>query len=337
MVSFKLQCIVYRKTMSSMIYLLHSSQKRQPTNFYTTPFQKEWKRPLLVQGLVSKKTMVSLAKHLDFPWAPCPLSAFSCGEWGCSVLPNLYQTSAIVVHEFNQTSDPLMALGLLCSALNQAKAERIVLLTPYLPYGRNPKAVDVLGRILESFGIECLITLDPHGSDWMPQASFDIRILSGIPIFLPALKTSAITHIISPDAGGKDRATAWANALGCPVSFLSKKRTPHGPEIGHPHPDWADATCLIVDDLVDTGSTLSQACAYVLGQGARRVMAAITHGVFSQSCLGQIQTSGLETLWISNTIPQSLSSAGMLHILPWTDVFQPCNPPSGMTTGASSG
>ncbi len=307
-----------------MIYFLPSSQQRQPTGFDTTHFQKEWQRPLLVQGLVSTKTMVSLAKHLDFPWAPCPLSAFSCGEWGCSVLPNMHKISAIVVHEFQKTSDPLMALGLLCAHLKQAKAERIVLLAPYLPYGRNPKAVDVLGHILESFGIQCLITLDPHGSEWMPKASFDIRILSAMPVFLPALKNTAITHIISPDSGGKDRAKAWANRLGCPWSCLSKKRTPQGTEIWHAQPDWANETCLIVDDLVDTGGTLSQACAYVLGNGARSVMAAITHGVFSKSCLDELQASGLEALWISDSIPQNpRSEQGFpLHIVPWTDVFQ---------------
>lgn len=323
MVSLKMQQGLYPKMMSSILSFPSSSPQKQPIDFdRNTCFQKEWQRPLLVQGLASTKTMVALAKHLDFPWAPCPLTTFSCGEWGCSVLPNMHGTSAIVVHDFHEKSDPLMALGLLCAHLKQAKAERIVLLAPYLPYGRNPQAMNVLIHILESFGIQCLITLDPHGSEWMPQASFDIRMMSGMPIFLPALKHTTITRIISPDSGGKDRAKAWANRLGCPLSCLSKKRTPQGTEIWHPNPDWAGEICLIVDDLVDTGGTLSQACAYVLNQGAWRVMAAITHGVFSKSCLDLIKTSGLEALWISDSIPLSLSSdQGGLHILPWTDVF----------------
>ncbi len=314
--------------MSSILDCPPFSQKRKLINFEkkTHCFQKEWQNPLLVQGLVSTKTMVSLAKHLDFPWAPCPLMAFSCGEWGCSVLPDMHKTSVIVIHEFHQTSDPLMALGLLCAHLKQAKAERIVLITPYLPYARNPQAVDVLGGILESFGIQCLITLDPHGSDLMPHVSFDIRVFSGMSIFLPALKNIPIGRIISPDLGGKDRAKAWAHRLGCPWSCLSKKRTPEGTEIWHPKPDWVGETCLIVDDLVDTGGTLFQACAYLLNQGARRIMAAITHGVLSKSCLNQMQAHGLESLWISDSIPQSIpqllgSDQGRLHILPWTEVF----------------
>jgi ribose-phosphate pyrophosphokinase len=314
--------------MSSIIHFLPSSRPIQCQHFdHKTPYfqqewQREWQRPLLVQGLVPTHTMIVLAKILGFPWVPGPLSPFSCGEWGCSDVPNMQEISAIVVHEFSQTSDPLMALGLLCSRLKEAKTERIILMTPYVPYGRNPKAVDVLGHILESFGIECLITLDPHLPKFMSTASFDTCIVSGMPIFLSALKNAAISRVISPDSGGKDRATAWATHMGCPWSCLSKKRTPQGTEIWHHSPDWFDETCLIVDDVVDTGGTLSQACAYVLSKGARRVMAAVTHGVFSNPCLDHLQTSGLETLWISDSIPQSLpSDQGILRILPWMDVF----------------
>lgn len=286
--------------------------------------EKKPAKTILIQGVISKKTISSLAKKFNLPWVSCPLSSFSCGEWECPSLPDMGGLEVILVHDLNQKNkDPLMALGLLCTALHHANVQKITLIAPCLPYGRNSNACFVLGNILISFHIKSVITLDPHRPDWMPNSSLETYALSGLPIFLPALKNTSIHRIISPDCGGKNRARTWATQLDCPWSCLSKKRTSQGIAVLHPNPEWKNETCLIVDDLVDTGDTLVKTSAYLLNHGAKRVVACITHGVFSQPFWERIKTSGLDTLWISDSIPQPAYSETpfALHILPWTNAF----------------
>ena len=284
-------------------------------------------KSLLIQGLMPQNILESIAKKWGAPWIPSPLMTFPCGEWGCSSLPNLIGIEVVLVHDLSpHHPDTVMALGLVCSAVAEARASKITLLSPYVPYGRNPKASRVLGGILRSFAIDLLITIDPHQPLLPQDTDLQTRALSGVAIFLPALDRT-IDWVISPDEGGKHRAKAWAEHLGCAWTCLSKTRTEEGIEVCHPNPTlWKAKTCLIVDDLVDTGHTLAHTCAYVMAHHADSVRACITHGIFSNSCLERLHRSGLSALWISDTLPQGQGPKAPrgsvpLHVLPWTSVL----------------
>lgn len=268
-------------------------------------------QPILIQGLMTTECMKLLSAYWQCPWIPCPLTSFPCGEWQVHALSSLAQKSVYIVHDLGPWQrDAWMALGLLVESATASQAQNIHLMVPYLPYGRqntgkNGPGLNVFGHLLQALSIHQLITLDPHdvgyGRDWCVHT----QSLIGAHIFYSQWSAEdPMDWIISPDLGGSIRAQQFSEKWHCPWTPLAKTRTTTGMHMHHPDPTiFFQKNCLIVDDIVDTGHTLAETVAYLRASGAHKLSACITHGLFSNGCLDRLESSGLNDLWVTDSVP----------------------------------
>jgi len=294
---------------------------------------------VFVQGLISHPTFEKIRQHGACPCIDTPLRTFPGGEWTLCPLTGpitdipmhkLEDKVLIVVHDFSvMHQDSLMALGLLIQRYVQKNVKKIGLLAPYLPYGRqHDSGLPILGKILHTVGIDFLITVDPHHPKAFDALPFPTTDFSGIHIFFSTLKNQSIDWIISPDHGGKSRAQSWAQRLGCAWTSFSKTRTETGLTLHHDHPEiFKNTSCVIIDDILDSGKTLAETTQQLRKYQAKTIMACITHGIFSSGCCARLAHAGLDHLWISDTITHRakpwLGSGLNVEEISWTQALCP--------------
>jgi len=211
-------------------------------------------------------------------------------------------------------NDNLMEILVMIDALKRASARRITAVMPYYGYARQDRKVmprvpitaRLVADLLSVAGIARLLTMDLHTGQI--QGFFDVPVdnIYATPIFIDYLRMKEFHRlvVVSPDAGGVERARATAKRLNAALAIIDKRRDgPNVAKVMHIVGDVADRDCLIVDDMIDTAGTLTEAVSALLDHGARRVVAACTHPVLSGPAYERIDGSGLEELVVSNTIP----------------------------------
>ena len=211
-------------------------------------------------------------------------------------------------------TERLMEVLICCDALKRASARSITCVMPYFGYARQdrkakarqPITAKLVADILTKAGCQRLVTTDLHASQI--QGFFDIPVddVSALPIFYRYFADMELDDIVcvSPDHGGVTRTSKLAERLGAPIAIIDKRRPrPNEAEIFAIVGDVKDKNCIIVDDLVDTAGTLCIAAEKLKELGAKRVFAAISHGVLSNDAAEKIKNSSLEKLVITDTIP----------------------------------
>jgi ribose-phosphate pyrophosphokinase len=207
-----------------------------------------------------------------------------------------------------------MELLLMMDALRRASAKRITAVLPYYGYSRQdrkdkprvPISAKLVASVLVTAGANRVLSLDLHAAQI--QGFFDIPVdhLFAAPVmvkYIAELELPNIT-VVSPDAGGVERARAFAKHLRAPLAIIDKRRDqPNVAEVMHVIGDVENRVCLIVDDLVDTAGTLLKAAEALVNRGASKAYACCTHAVLSGSALQQIEDSVLTELVVSNSIP----------------------------------
>ena len=172
-----------------------------------------------------------------------------------------------------------------------------------------PISAKLVARLLETAGANRVLALDLHASQI--QGFFEIPVdhLFALPVFIDhfrpmaALGRGDIT-VVSPDAGGVERARAFAKRLSAPLAIIDKRRTEvNVAEVMHIIGDVRGQHCIIVDDLIDTAGTLVKGSEALLAQGAKSVRASATHAVFSGPAIERIQESGIEEVVVTDSIP----------------------------------
>lgn len=242
---------------------------------------------------------------------------FSDGEIFVQIEENVRGAHAYVIQPTcPPVNDNLMELLILIDALKRASVESITAVTPYYGYARQdrkvaprtPISAKLVADLLQAAGIDRMVALDLHAGQI--QGYFDVPFdnLYGLEIlahhFKPQVGENVV--VVSPDAGGVARARSFAKHLGANLAIIDKRR-PKANEsavmniIG----DIKDCECIIVDDMVDTAGTLTNSAKALVDAGAKRVMAAATHGVLSGPAIDRIRESVLEKLVITDTIPTS--------------------------------
>src|SRR5207248_1177776 len=199
----------------------------------------------------------------------------------------------------------MMELLLMIDALKRSSAERITAVLPYYGYARQdrkdkprvPISARLVAALLETAGASRCLTLDLHAAQI--QGFFDIPVdhLFATPVLIEHFKSQEFEGltVVSPDAGGVERARAFAKRLDAPLAIIDKRRTDMNvAEVMHIIGDVAGQDCLIVDDLIDTAGTLVKATEALLGQGARSVRACATHAVLSGPAVERIEKSELQ-------------------------------------------
>lgn len=241
---------------------------------------------------------------------------FADGETQLQILENVRGADVFVIQPTCAPVDQhLMELMLTIDALKRASADRITAVLPYYGYARQdrkdrprvPISAKLVASLLERAGANRVLAVDLHAPQL--QGFFDIPVdhLFSAPVMLDYFRnrySSEELSVVSPDAGGVERARAFAKSLDCRLAIIDKRRTEANvSEVMNIVGDIAGTHCLLVDDLVDTAGTLVKGASALLCNGARSVTACATHAVLSGPAVQRINDSELRELVVSNTIP----------------------------------
>ncbi len=282
-------------------------------------------------GSANPDLALQICQHLGCPLGEATVRQFSDGEVHLQVQENVRGADVFVVQPTCTPVDRhLMELLLMMDALKRASAERITAVLPYYGYARQdrkdkprmPISARLVASLVERAGADRILALDLHAAQI--QGFFDVPVdhLFALPVMIeyfsgPGGEKSGgegVT-VVSPDAGGVERARAFAKRLGSPLAIIDKRRTEvNVAEVMHIVGDVQDQHCLIVDDLIDTAGTLVKAAEALLEQGAKSVRACATHAVLSGPAVERIRESQLEEVVVSNSIPLSAEAAATKKI-----------------------
>jgi ribose-phosphate pyrophosphokinase len=240
---------------------------------------------------------------------------FSDGETFCQIEENVRGSDVFVVQPTCEpVNENLMELLIMLDSFKRSSASRVTAVVPYYGYARQDKkdrprvpiTAKLVADLISRAGADRVLTMDLHADQI--QGFFDIPVdhLFAAPVILEAVRDLAVPDlvIVSPDAGGVERARAIAKRMGVGLAIVDKRRTaPNEAEIMHVIGDVDGCNALIVDDIIDTAGTLCKTVDALKAKGAQRVLAAGVHGVLSGPALARIDASPLESVLITNTTP----------------------------------
>jgi ribose-phosphate pyrophosphokinase len=254
---------------------------------------------------------------LDKPLADSEIRHFSDGEIHLQIQENVRGEDVFVVQPTSTPVDrTLMELLLMLDALKRASAKRITAVLPYYGYARQdrkdrprvPISARLVAAVLETAGADRVLTLDLHAAQI--QGFFDIPVdhLFSAPVMIEYFRTLQLSDItvVSPDAGGVERARAFAKRLNSPLAIIDKRREEANvAEVMNVVGEVKGRHCMIVDDIIDTAGTLVKGAEALLEKGAASVTACATHAVLSGGAVARIEASLLKEVVVTNSIPLS--------------------------------
>jgi ribose-phosphate pyrophosphokinase len=264
---------------------------------------------------------VSLAQeicgHLSVKLSDAKVRTFSDGEVLVEIGDNVRGRDVYVIQSTcAPANNHLMELLIMVDALKRSSAARINAVVPYFGYARQDRKVaprapitaKLVADLMSVAGIDRLLTMDLHAGQI--QGFFDIPVdhLYAAPVMLEEIRkfvpSSENLVVVSPDAGGTERARAFGKRLNAGLAIIDKRRSgPNVSEVMHIIGDVKGKTCVIIDDMIDTAGTLCAAAQALQAAGAGEVFACATHGVLSGPALERIENSPLQQVIVCNTIP----------------------------------
>ena len=255
-----------------------------------------------------------VADYLGVRLGQASVSTFSDGEIAVEIQENVRGLDCFVLQSTCQPSNHhLMELLIMVDALRRSSAKRITAVIPYYGYARQDRKVSprvpitakLVADLVTTPGTDRVLCLDLHAGQIQGFFNIPVDNLYATPVLLPGIREVAPdVCIISPDAGGVERARAYAKRLDAPLAIIDKRREgANVAEVMNIVGDVAGQHCVIVDDMVDTAGTLCEAAAALRKAGASSVYAAITHAVLSGPAIKRLEESALEQLVVTDTIP----------------------------------
>jgi ribose-phosphate pyrophosphokinase len=259
----------------------------------------------------------AICHHLNVPLGKALLGRFSDGEIYFQILENVRGADVFVVQPCSYPVDNhLLELLLMIDAFKRASAWRITAVLPYYCYARQdrkdkprvPISAKLVADLLETAGASRALTLDLHAPQI--QGYFDVPVdhLYGSPVLVDYFRNKKLPNltVVSPDAGGVERARAFAKKLGAPLAIVDKRRVDMDvTEVMNLIGDVQGRSTLIVDDIIDTAGTLVKTADALLREGATQVFAACTHAVFSGAAVERIENSGITEVVATDSVPVS--------------------------------
>ncbi len=256
-----------------------------------------------------------ICEYLGVPQGISTAYNFSDGETFCQIDENVRGSDVYIVQPTcRPVNENLMELLILLDAFKRSSASRITAVLPYYGYARQDKkdqprvpiTAKLVADLISRAGADRVLTMDLHASQI--QGFFDVPVdhLFAAPVLLDAIRALEMPDlvIVSPDAGGVERARAIAKRLQAGLAIVDKRRTaPNVAEVMHIIGEVEGRDALILDDIIDTAGTLSKTVEALKEQGARRVLAAGVHGILSGPAIQRIEQSPLEQVLITNTTP----------------------------------
>ena len=273
---------------------------------------------MIFTGNANPALASKVASKLGIPLGKAFVSKFSDGETTVEINENVRGKDVFVIQSTcAPTNDNLMEIILMVDALKRASAERITACIPYFGYARQDRrprstrvaiSARVIANILEGIGVDRVLIMDVHADQI--QGFFDIPVdnIYASPILLKDLQKKNYKDllVVSPDIGGVVRARALAEHLHCDLSIIDKRRPrPNESEVMNIIGNVEGRNCVIMDDMVDTAGTLTQAAEALKERGAKMVVGYCTHPVLSGPAVKRITASSLDELVVTDTIPLS--------------------------------
>jgi ribose-phosphate pyrophosphokinase len=240
---------------------------------------------------------------------------FSDGEIFCQIRENVRGSDVYVVQPTSQpVNDNLMELLIMLDAFKRSSASRVTAVIPYYGYARQDKkdaprvpiSAKLVADLISRAGADRILTMDLHASQI--QGFFDVPVdhLFAAPVLLDAVREMRLPDlvIVSPDAGGVERARAIAKRLDAGLAIVDKRRVAKNEaEVMHLIGEVEGMSAMVVDDIIDTAGTLCKTAELLQRKGASRILAAGVHGVLSGPALERINASPIEKVLISDTTP----------------------------------
>jgi ribose-phosphate pyrophosphokinase len=257
----------------------------------------------------------SIASYLGVPVGRAHLARFSDGEVWFQIHDNVRGADVFVVQPTcSPVNENLVELLLMLDAFKRSSASRLTAVLPYYGYGRQdrkdkprvPISAKLVADLLSTAGTDRVLTVDLHAAQI--QGFFDVPVdhLFAAPVIIDHVSQLNLPDltVVSPDAGGVERARAYAKRLDAALAIVDKRRDqPNVAEVHHVIGDVEGRTALIVDDIVDTAGTLTKVAEAIKAAGAREVLASCTHPVLSGHAIERIERSPLSKLIVTDTLP----------------------------------
>ena len=259
-----------------------------------------------------------VAEYVGTPVGKARVEKFSDGEIFVEIGENVRNVNCFIVQ--STCSPPnrnIMELLIMIDALKRASAGSIVAVLPYFCYARQDRKVKprtpisskLVADLLTAAGATRVVSVDLHAGQIQGFFNIPFDHLFASPVLIDRLERHGFrgegTVVVSPDAGGVERARIYSKALGCGLAIIDKRRDkPNVSQVLHLIGDVKGKKAILVDDMIDTAGTLCNAAQAVMDHGATEVVASATHGVFSGPAMERINNSALSKVLVSDTISQ---------------------------------
>ncbi len=275
----------------------------------------------IFSGNSNPKLANKICDYLKMPMGGAKLSTFSDGEIQIEIDDNVRMKDVFIIQSTcRPVNDNLVELILMIDALKRASASRITAVMPYYGYARQDKKVaprvpisaKLVADMVTMAGANRVITLDLHAGQIQGFFNIPVDNLFAAPVLLDHMRTHFQDNIVlvSPDAGGVERARAFAKRLSASLAIIDKRRSaPNEAKAMAVIGDVKNKTAIILDDMTDTAGTLTEAAGVLMQNGAREVHACCTHPVLSGPALERIEASELKSLVVTDTIPLTSQAA----------------------------
>lgn len=275
----------------------------------------ETKYPLVFSGNANPKLAEDIAQVMGTKVSEATVKRFSDGETWVEVHENVRGRDVFVIQPTCQpANENLMELLIMIDCMNRASADRITAVIPYYGYARQDRKVSprtpisskLVADLVVAAGADRVLTMDLHAGQIQGFFSKPVDHLYAKPVLIEYLKNELKDNLIvvTPDAGGAERARSYAKLLGCPMALIDKRRDkPNSSDVMHVIGDVKGYRAVIIDDIIDTAGTIVKAASALIEHGATEVYACCTHPVFSGPAISRLKESQVKEVVVTNTIP----------------------------------
>ncbi len=269
----------------------------------------------IFSGNANAPLAAAIAAQMEVPLGRCKVARFSDGEIAVEIGENVRGLDVYILQSTcTPVNDSLMEMLIMADALRRASAMNITAVIPYFGYarqdrkvvGRTPITAKLVADMITTARIDRVLTIDLHAGQIQGFFNIPVDNLYAMPVLLDEVRKLNLVDavMVSPDAGGVERARAYAKRLDANLAIIGKRRErANVSEVMNIIGDVKGRDCVILDDMIDTAGTLANAARALLDHGARRVYAAATHAVLSGPAVGRITESPLTKVIITDTVP----------------------------------
>ena len=300
--------------------MIHESQIMEFTMFGNNNLK-------LISGNANRPLAEAIASSLKLSLSDAKVERFSDAETWVEIDDNVRGADVFVIQPTSSpANEHIMELLIIIDALKRASADRITAVIPYYGYARQDRKVSprtpisskLVADLLTAAGADRVLTMDLHAGQI--QGFFDIPVdhLFAKPVLIEYLKdkfSSDDIVVVSPDAGGAERARSFAKHLRAPMAMIDKRRPkPNVTEIMHIIGDVEGRSAVIIDDIIDTAGTMVSAAEALMAKGANAVYACCTHGVLSGPAVERIKGSMIKELIVTDSLPLGKKAAALDNV-----------------------